>query len=61
MRREEKNVIIDNLTTDLNATKHFYLTDTSELCLIPISLRKSMVLNLLQHAPNQIASIAASS
>ena len=31
MRREEKNVIIDNLTTDLNATKHFYLTDTSEL------------------------------
>ena len=31
MRREDKNVIIDNLTTDLNATKHFYLTDISEL------------------------------
>ncbi len=31
MRREDKNVIIDNLVTDLNQTKHFYLTDTSEL------------------------------
>lgn len=31
MRREEKNVIIDNLVTDLNQTKHFYLTDISEL------------------------------
>ena len=31
MRREEKSVIIDNLTTDLNAAKHFYITDTSEL------------------------------
>jgi len=31
MRREDKNVIIDGLVTDLNQTKHFYLTDTSEL------------------------------
>jgi large subunit ribosomal protein L10 len=31
MRREDKNVIIDNLVTDLNQTKHFYLTDISEL------------------------------
>jgi large subunit ribosomal protein L10 len=31
MRREEKNVIIDGLVTDLNATKHFYLTDISSL------------------------------
>jgi large subunit ribosomal protein L10 len=31
MRREEKNVIIDGLVTDLNATKHFYLTDISAL------------------------------
>ena len=31
MRREEKNVIIDGLVTDLNQTKHFYLTDISEL------------------------------
>lgn len=31
MRREEKNVIIDGLVNDLNASKHFYLTDTSEL------------------------------
>lgn len=31
MRREEKNVIIDALVNDLNQTKHFYLTDISEL------------------------------
>lgn len=31
MRREEKNVIIDGLVADLNQTKHFYLTDISEL------------------------------
>lgn len=31
MRREEKDVIIYNLAQRLNATKHFYLTDISEL------------------------------
>ena len=31
MRREEKDVIIENLTERLNATKHFYLTDISDL------------------------------
>ena len=31
MRREEKNVIIDNLARRLNDARHFYLTDTSEL------------------------------
>lgn len=31
MRREEKNVIIDGLVSDLNQTRHFYLTDISEL------------------------------
>lgn len=31
MRREDKNVIIDNLVTDLDQAKHFYLTDISEL------------------------------
>jgi large subunit ribosomal protein L10 len=31
MRREEKEVIIDNLAQRLNASKHFYLTDISEL------------------------------
>ena len=31
MRREEKNVIIDNLAGRLNDTKHFYLTDISSL------------------------------
>jgi large subunit ribosomal protein L10 len=31
MRREEKDVIIENLTQRLNQTKHFYLTDISEL------------------------------
>jgi large subunit ribosomal protein L10 len=31
MRREEKNVIIDQLVNDLNDTKHFYLTDISNL------------------------------
>lgn len=31
MRREDKNVIIDNLVTDLNEAKHFYLADISEL------------------------------
>ncbi|MEX0987323.1 MAG: 50S ribosomal protein L10 [Bacteroidales bacterium] len=31
MRREDKNVIIDDLVTGLNQTKHFYLTDISEL------------------------------
>lgn len=31
MRREEKDVIIENLAQRLNRTKHFYLTDISEL------------------------------
>ena len=31
MRREEKDVIIENLAQRLNDTKHFYLTDISEL------------------------------
>jgi large subunit ribosomal protein L10 len=31
MRREDKEVIIDNLTQRLNSSKHFYLTDISEL------------------------------
>ena len=31
MRREEKDVIIGNLADRLNDTKHFYLTDISEL------------------------------
>jgi large subunit ribosomal protein L10 len=31
MRREEKNVIIDGLVNDLNQSKHFYLTDISNL------------------------------
>ena len=31
MRREEKDVIIENLAQRLNVTKHFYLTDISEL------------------------------
>jgi len=31
MRREEKEVIIDNLAQRLNDSKHFYLTDISEL------------------------------
>jgi len=31
MRREEKNVIIDNLAKRLNDARHFYLTDISEL------------------------------
>jgi len=31
MRREEKDVIIENLAERLNDTKHFYLTDISEL------------------------------
>ena len=31
MIREEKEVIIDNLAQRLDATKHFYLTDISEL------------------------------
>ncbi|MEN8155653.1 MAG: 50S ribosomal protein L10 [Bacteroidota bacterium] len=31
MRREEKNVIIENLAQRLNDTRHFYLTDISEL------------------------------
>ena len=31
MRREEKDVIISDLVSDLNETKHFYLTDISEL------------------------------
>ncbi|MFO7934413.1 MAG: 50S ribosomal protein L10 [Bacteroidales bacterium] len=31
MRREEKNVIIDNLARRLNDARHFYLTDISEL------------------------------
>ncbi|MEN8202232.1 MAG: 50S ribosomal protein L10 [Bacteroidota bacterium] len=31
MRREEKDVIIANLAERLNDTKHFYLTDISEL------------------------------
>ncbi len=31
MRREEKNAIIDNLTTRLKEYSHFYLTDTAQL------------------------------
>jgi large subunit ribosomal protein L10 len=31
MRREEKDVIIENLAQRLNDTKHFYLTDISSL------------------------------
>jgi len=31
MRREEKDVIIDQLVNDLNETKHFYLADISNL------------------------------
>ena len=31
MRREEKDVIIEDLAQRLNETKHFYLTDISEL------------------------------
>ena len=31
MRREEKDVIIENLAQRLNDTKHFYLTDISKL------------------------------
>jgi large subunit ribosomal protein L10 len=31
MRREEKEVIIENLTKRLNDARHFYLTDISEL------------------------------
>lgn len=31
MRREDKDVIIDQLAESLNETKHFYLTDISEL------------------------------
>ena len=31
MRREEKDVIIENLAGRLNKTKHFYLTDISSL------------------------------
>jgi len=31
MRREEKEVIIEDLAQRLNETKHFYLTDISEL------------------------------
>src|SRR6056297_1525265 len=31
MRREEKDVIINDLANDLNDAKHFYLTDISEL------------------------------
>jgi large subunit ribosomal protein L10 len=31
MRREEKDVIIEDLAQKLNDTKHFYLTDISEL------------------------------
>lgn len=31
MRREDKEVIIDNLTQRVNDAKHFYLTDISEL------------------------------
>jgi large subunit ribosomal protein L10 len=31
MRREEKDVIIENLAQKLNDSKHFYLTDISEL------------------------------
>lgn len=31
MRREDKNILIDKLTEQLNEYPHFYLTDTSEL------------------------------
>ncbi|MCK5029771.1 MAG: 50S ribosomal protein L10 [Bacteroidales bacterium] len=31
MKREEKDIIVNNLVDQLNETTHFYLTDTSEL------------------------------
>ncbi|PKP36154.1 MAG: 50S ribosomal protein L10, partial [Bacteroidetes bacterium HGW-Bacteroidetes-15] len=31
MRREDKNVIIDQLSEQINQYPHFYLTDTSTL------------------------------
>ena len=31
MRREEKDILIDNLTRQINNARHFYLTDISEL------------------------------
>ena len=31
MKREDKNIIIDNLTKQINESNHFYLTDISEL------------------------------
>jgi len=31
MTRDEKNAIIDNLTTRINESNHFYLADTSQL------------------------------
>ena len=31
MKREEKDIIVNNLVDQLNETAHFYLTDTSEL------------------------------
>jgi len=31
MKREDKNIIIDNLTKQINDSNHFYLTDISEL------------------------------
>ena len=31
MKREEKIKIIDTLTDTINSTKHFYITDISEL------------------------------
>ena len=31
MKREEKDIIVNNLVEQLNETTHFYLTDTSEL------------------------------
>ena len=31
MKREEKDIIVNNLVDQLNQSTHFYLTDTSEL------------------------------
>ena len=38
MKREEKDIIVNNLVDQLNETTHFYLTDTSELDAVTTSL-----------------------
>ena len=38
MKREEKDIIVNNLVDQLNETTHFYLTDTSELDAVATSL-----------------------